>query len=139
MASNRRRKKTARKKVEPEKPSTAIDFVGSDRRARLGTKWACFACGAKFYDMNKPEPRCPKCAVDQRTRPPDAPPPPPPPKPPRAPSIPPLLEEEEEAEAPFSDDAGFEELDLGGIETAEEDDAFLDEESPEEGAEEEEP
>ncbi len=35
----------------------------------LGTKHTCFKCGAKFYDMKKPEPICPKCGADQRQTP----------------------------------------------------------------------
>ncbi|MEE8507522.1 MAG: FYDLN acid domain-containing protein [Myxococcota bacterium] len=35
----------------------------------MGLKYACFECGAKFYDLNRPEPLCPKCGVDQRNRP----------------------------------------------------------------------
>jgi uncharacterized protein (TIGR02300 family) len=35
----------------------------------LGTKYACYACGAKFYDLNRPEPLCPKCGADQREAP----------------------------------------------------------------------
>ena len=56
---------------------------GGDRQNRLGRKWSCFKCGAKFYDLNHPEPLCPKCGTDQRTRPKDQPnlPPPPPPRP----------------------------------------------------------
>jgi len=37
--------------------------------SRHGTKYACFKCGAKFYDLNRPEPLCPKCGADQRSRP----------------------------------------------------------------------
>lgn len=32
----------------------------------LGTKYTCFKCATKFYDMKKPEPLCPKCGADQR-------------------------------------------------------------------------
>ena len=32
----------------------------------LGTKYTCYKCGAKFYDLKKPEPLCPKCGADQR-------------------------------------------------------------------------
>lgn len=32
----------------------------------LGTKWECFSCGVKFYDLGRPEPLCPKCGADQR-------------------------------------------------------------------------
>jgi len=35
----------------------------------LGEKYLCFSCGAKFYDLGKPEPRCPKCGADQRQAP----------------------------------------------------------------------
>jgi uncharacterized protein (TIGR02300 family) len=41
----------------------------------LGTKYTCFKCGAKFYDLKRPEPICPKCGADQReasaSRPPE--------------------------------------------------------------------
>ena len=40
-----------------------------ERKSRLGNKWACYSCGAKFYDLNKPEPFCPKCGADQRESP----------------------------------------------------------------------
>jgi uncharacterized protein (TIGR02300 family) len=32
----------------------------------LGTKHVCFKCSAKFYDLKKPDPVCPKCGADQR-------------------------------------------------------------------------
>lgn len=32
---------------------------------KLGNKYECFNCGAKFYDMGKGEPVCPKCGADQ--------------------------------------------------------------------------
>jgi uncharacterized protein (TIGR02300 family) len=38
-------------------------------RGGLGTKYSCFRCGAKFYDLNRPKALCPKCGVDQREAP----------------------------------------------------------------------
>ena len=35
----------------------------------LGTKYVCFKCGTKFYDLKKPVPTCPKCGADQREAP----------------------------------------------------------------------
>jgi uncharacterized protein (TIGR02300 family) len=39
----------------------------------LGTKYTCFRCGAKFYDLNRPKALCPKCGADQREAPKVAP------------------------------------------------------------------
>jgi len=35
----------------------------------LGNKHICFKCGTKFYDLKKPEARCPKCGADQKESP----------------------------------------------------------------------
>lgn len=35
----------------------------------LGTKYSCFKCQCKFYDLNRPEPLCPRCGADQREDP----------------------------------------------------------------------
>lgn len=35
----------------------------------LGTKYTCFKCSTKFYDMKKPDPLCPKCGANQRESP----------------------------------------------------------------------
>jgi uncharacterized protein (TIGR02300 family) len=35
----------------------------------LGNKYVCFKCSAKFYDLKKPIPTCPKCGTDQRDQP----------------------------------------------------------------------
>jgi uncharacterized protein (TIGR02300 family) len=40
-----------------------------ERKPGLGAKWNCFRCGAKFYDLNRPDPVCPKCGANQRERP----------------------------------------------------------------------
>ncbi|HMV66429.1 MAG TPA: FYDLN acid domain-containing protein [Myxococcota bacterium] len=38
-------------------------------KSKLGTRYACFQCGTKFYDLNRPEPTCPDCGADQREAP----------------------------------------------------------------------
>ncbi|HVN37671.1 MAG TPA: FYDLN acid domain-containing protein, partial [Myxococcota bacterium] len=44
--------------------------VGAERgRGGLGTKYSCFKCGSKFYDLNRPKALCPKCGADQRDAP----------------------------------------------------------------------
>ncbi len=35
----------------------------------LGTKYVCYKCSTKFYDLKKPDPLCPKCGADQRESP----------------------------------------------------------------------
>ncbi len=43
--------------------------------AELGSKFTCFKCECKFYDLGAPEPLCPRCGADQREAPaPVAPP-----------------------------------------------------------------
>ena len=37
-------------------------------KARLGTRFTCFQCGTKFYDLNR-DPSCPECGADQRQAP----------------------------------------------------------------------
>lgn len=32
----------------------------------LGTRFDCFQCSAKFYDLGRPEPICPKCGANQK-------------------------------------------------------------------------
>jgi hypothetical protein len=39
------------------------------RKAKLGERWTCFSCAAKFYDLHKPDPLCPKCGTNQRESP----------------------------------------------------------------------
>jgi uncharacterized protein (TIGR02300 family) len=38
-------------------------------KAKLGQRWVCFKCNARFYDLNKPDPLCPKCNANQRESP----------------------------------------------------------------------
>jgi len=48
----------------------ASDPGGALAMARdLGTKYVCYKCGTKFYDLKKPVPACPKCGSDQRAAP----------------------------------------------------------------------
>jgi uncharacterized protein (TIGR02300 family) len=35
----------------------------------LGSKYTCFKCGAKFYDLKRQDPLCPKCGADPRESP----------------------------------------------------------------------
>lgn len=79
-------KKSAKPKAAPRAAAAKAAraaLAGDDRKSKLGTKWACFECGAKFYDLNAPVPLCPKCGADQRGKPKAqaTPPPAPPPRP----------------------------------------------------------
>ncbi len=38
-------------------------------KASLGTRYTCYECEKKFYDLNRPEPACPGCGADQREDP----------------------------------------------------------------------
>lgn len=38
-------------------------------KAKLGSRFTCFKCGTKFYDLNRPVPGCPECSADQREAP----------------------------------------------------------------------
>ncbi len=44
-------------------------MMDAARKEKLGRRWACYSCEGKFYDLNKPEPICPKCSADQRESP----------------------------------------------------------------------
>ena len=61
----KKKKKAARPKVELRAGARRPDSGSSP----LGTKWECFSCGAKFYDLNKEEAVCPKCDANQADRP----------------------------------------------------------------------
>lgn len=32
--------------------------------SKYGKKFTCWSCSAKFYDLNKPSPKCPKCGAN---------------------------------------------------------------------------
>jgi len=38
-------------------------------RKDYGTKYICFNCSAKFYDLGRPQAICPICETDQEKRP----------------------------------------------------------------------
>ncbi|MCA9567529.1 MAG: FYDLN acid domain-containing protein [Myxococcales bacterium] len=38
-------------------------------KTMLGTRYTCFSCGTKFYDLNRPTPTCPECSADQNDAP----------------------------------------------------------------------
>ena len=72
--ARRRRRRCARAaRASPASAPTCRCRRPSSARAaaagQLGEKYVCFSCGAKFYDLGKPEPRCPKCGADQREAP----------------------------------------------------------------------
>jgi hypothetical protein len=74
----------------------------------FGYKWACFNCGAKFYDLGKPVPVCPKCEADQRDRPPVVASAAPTTPQPKRPSMPPMSRflDDDEVAAPEPDEFG---------------------------------
>ena len=37
--------------------------------SKYGRKYSCWSCAAKFYDLNKPSPKCPKCGADPNADP----------------------------------------------------------------------
>jgi hypothetical protein len=37
--------------------------------SKYGNKFACWSCGTKFYDLNRPGPKCPKCGADPHQAP----------------------------------------------------------------------
>jgi hypothetical protein len=43
--------------------------VDEKKKAKLGTRFTCFSCAVRFYDLNKPEPICPKCGSNQNEAP----------------------------------------------------------------------
>jgi uncharacterized protein (TIGR02300 family) len=51
--------------ILPRRAPIAAAVAGS----KLGAKWECFSCRAKFYDLGKDTPLCPKCGANQHDRP----------------------------------------------------------------------
>jgi len=44
---------------------TTIDCAKETTVAELGTRYKCYKCGTKFYDLGRPQPLCPSCGEDQ--------------------------------------------------------------------------
>ena len=106
------RKQSAKKATAAEKAADSKQPLPTkpavpppDAHPKLGVKHACFRCGAKFYDLFRPEPLCPKCGADQREAPKVTPRPKPTPlrKRPSKRSMAPLLDEEDD-DLIFDDD-----------------------------------
>lgn len=112
--------KAPRRTVEPEPSKKHSELLPEDRKAKLGVKYVCFSCEARFYDMNKPEPICPKCGADQRQRPKqEASSGSPAPAAKRAQPRPmPLIDDDDGESVPFEEEM---ELDIGELDEAAED------------------
>ena len=99
------------KSAKPKSKNPARTIVvkaGTAAATKLGTKWTCFRCAAKFYDLNKPVPLCPRCEADQRERPKVAPTPPAPAPRKQPRPMAPLLEDEDDGTVRYEED-----IDLG--------------------------
>jgi len=44
-------------KTQPKKEELSV--------VDLGTRYKCYKCGTKFYDLGRPQPLCPSCGEDQ--------------------------------------------------------------------------
>jgi hypothetical protein len=134
VPSKRARSRRSRKK-QVQAPAAEVlpqrTPVPGEPRSRLGTKWECFSCGAKFYDLNRPEPLCPRCGANQFERPKTVSklkqPQQAAPMPRTSRAMAPLLDEDEDAMV-----VKKEELDLGVASVDEAVTKFIDEEDPEE-------
>jgi hypothetical protein len=45
------------KKTQPQEKELA--------EVELGTRYKCYKCGTKFYNLGRPQPQCPSCGVNQ--------------------------------------------------------------------------
>jgi hypothetical protein len=57
-------------KKQPQKsvPAAAVKKQPQKKEitaADLGTRYKCYKCGTKFYDLGRPQPLCPSCGVNQ--------------------------------------------------------------------------
>jgi hypothetical protein len=73
VVAEARAKKEAEAKAKADAAARARASVGGAPRpvaiSPHGTRYICFSCAAPFYDLNRPEPVCPKCGTDQRGKP----------------------------------------------------------------------
>ena len=67
------RKRSQRRSRERGSASSASTLLPSPHNlapdSKLGTKYECFSCGAKFYDLKRAEALCPRCGEDQAKAP----------------------------------------------------------------------
>ena len=115
MSPARKTKRKRKPASPPPRGEIPVTSASTERSQRLGAKHLCFSCGLKFYDLNKPEPVCPRCGTDQREKPKTAaketPPPSPPPKQARGRDITPLLADDDD-ESVSSDDVDSDDVDI---------------------------
>lgn len=57
------KKKKTTEKLKPARKGSATT------ENPLGKKHTCYACGKKFYDLNRPQVICPSCGADQKSKP----------------------------------------------------------------------
>jgi hypothetical protein len=116
----------AKTKAAPKGRKAKVRYAAAapaspEAHPKLGYKWVCSVCEAKFYDLGKEDAICPRCDADQRKQPWEkAAPKPPKPKPRKKPAIQPMaryLDDEEPAAAKSSDDGDeAAELDIASLE-----------------------
>ena len=100
------KRETAKKpKAQKATPRGKLIPLSSIPHPKYGLKFECFACQTLFYLMGRPEATCPKCGVDQRERPKDAPKESPRPKRAAVRPMAPLLDDDDEI-ARTPDDLG---------------------------------
>ena len=44
--------------------ATTHDDLRGKPMSKFGKKFTCWSCATKFYDLNKPNMKCPKCGAD---------------------------------------------------------------------------
>ena len=66
----KKRDLTAAVKKQPKKKETPVVVKTQPKKEELsvvdlGTRYKCYKCGTKFYDLGRPQPLCPSCGEDQ--------------------------------------------------------------------------